>query len=330
MTSGTIVQEFKPAWWLPGGHSQTLYRKFSPVELIKQVRQRIELSDGDFIDIDWAGGVGYADNASDTVVFILHGLCGCSGSSYVLSMQHILSENGISSVAMNFRGCSGEVNRKAQAYHSGISADVEEVFTKLSGLHPDKNFAFVGYSLGANVLLKWLGESVKHPKVKKAVAVSTPFSLAYCSRAMLKGMSKMYGKYFVRRLLTDFKAKKNHFEKAGETEQLQQIELLGKLEGISSIWEFDDKVTAPLHGFNDAQDYYDRCSSIEFIDSIETDTLLIQSQNDPLIPAPALPERARLSENIHLQLTAKGGHVGFIAGRNDYWLERRILEFISS
>ena len=330
MTSGTLIDDFRPAWWLPGGHSQTLYRKFSPATCIEQVRQRIELADGDFIDLDWAREVGYGDNVSETIVFILHGLCGCSGSSYVLSLQRLLADNDISSVAMNFRGCSGEVNRKAQAYHSGISEDVDEVFTSLVEMYPDTRFVFVGYSLGANVLLKWLGEIGSNPNIRKAVAVSTPFSLTYCSRAMLMGVSKMYGKYFVRRLLGDFRDKQQHFEQAGDQQQSSQIADLGELDSITSIWEFDDRVTAPLHGFKDAEDYYNRCSSINFIGAIQTDTLLIQSRNDPLIPPTALPDKAHLPANVDLQLSDKGGHVGFISGRRDNWLERRILRFLQA
>ena len=328
MPSGAQKKEFEPAWWLPGGHIQTLYRKFSPIETVRQVRQRIELKDGDFIDLDWAENIAVVDNTTDMIVVILHGLCGCAGSSYVLSLQRLLSENGIPSVAMNFRGCSGEVNRKAQAYHSGVSEDVEEVFSSLSHLHPEKNFAFVGYSLGGNVLLKWLGECSGNLRVKKAVAISTPFSLSYCSQAMLRGLGRLYGRYFVKKLLADFSTKKFHFQQVVNRDQLSKKQQLGELSDISSIWEFDDKITAPLHGFKDAEDYYNKCSSISFLDRISTHPLVIQIQNDPLVTLSAIPLRGKLVPHINLQLSKKGGHVGFISGRRDHWLERRILQFI--
>ncbi|MEC9223387.1 MAG: alpha/beta fold hydrolase [Pseudomonadota bacterium] len=328
MPSGPQKEEFEPAWWLPGGHSQTLYRKLSRLEKVRQVRQRIELRDGDFIDVDWATNSTLVNKATDLIVVILHGLCGCSGSSYVLSLQRLLSENGVSSVAMNFRGCSGEMNRKARAYHSGISDDVEEVFSNLSWLHPGKNFAFVGYSLGGNVLLKWLGESSGNSRIKKAVSVSTPFSLAHCSRAMLQGLGRLYGRYFVRKLLADLSNKKLYFEKVDNLDQLSEINQLGELTGISSIWEFDDRVTAPLHGFKDAEDYYNQCSSIGLLDAIETQTLLVQSKNDPLVPALAIPSSEKLSPHINLKLSSKGGHVGFISGWSEQWLEQKILQFI--
>ena len=328
MTSGALDKSFKPAWWLPGGHSQTLWRKFSPTDKVNQVRERIELPDGDFIDLDWAGDGDIGAEAGDTVVFILHGLCGCSGSPYVLSLQSLLGRHDIASVAMNFRGCSGEVNRLAKAYHSGISEDVHSVFTILTERYPDREFAFVGYSLGANVMLKWLAENKRHPKVRKAVAVSTPFSLACCSRAMLSGMSQIYGRYFVRRLVNELRRKRSHFESGGQREQYARLSDLGDPTGIRTIWEFDQRVTAPLHGFNGAEDYYNRSSSIGFLDAIDTDTLLIQSQNDPMIPRRALPAPESLPGNIELRLSPKGGHVGFIAGLNDKWLEHQILCFV--
>lgn len=330
MTTGTLNNKFVPAWWLPDGHSQTLWRKLSPPRSVAHRRQRIELSDGDFIDVDWAEATDIENSPGNTIVFILHGLCGCSSSPYVLALQSLLNDNGIASVAMNFRGCSGEVNRLARAYHSGVSEDVEEVFTNILQQYPDNNFVFVGYSLGANVLLKWLGEIQGHSRIKKAIAVSTPFSLANCSRAMLKGTSQLYGKYFVRRLLADFDAKKRHFELTGDLEQARRIRELNTAENISTIWEFDDKITAPLHGYADAQDYYQRCSSLGFLDAISNDTLLIQSLNDPLIPQGSLPQEHMLAPRVQLQLTSKGGHVGFISGTDENWLEQRILTFIQA
>ena len=330
MTTGPLTEKFIPAWWLPDGHSQTVWRKLSPSRIIGQRRQRIELADGDFIDVDWADTIKIENSPDKTIVFILHGLCGSSSSPYVVALQSLLDNNGIASLAMNFRGCSGEVNRLARAYHSGVSEDVDEVFSKILEQYPDYNFVFVGYSLGANVLLKWLGEIQAHPRVKKAVAVSTPFSLENCSKAMLKGTSQLYGKYFVRRLLNDFNAKQKHFEDTGNSEQAQRIRDLDAGQNISTIWEFDDKITAPLHGYGSAEDYYNKCSSMGFLESIASETLLIQSRNDPLIPENSIPNTQMLSSQVKLQLTPKGGHVGFICGKAENWLEQRILTFIQA
>ncbi len=329
MTTGTFYNKFSPAWWLPDGHSQTLWRKFSPPQGVGHRRQRIDLADGDFIDLDWADGIGVETSRDKLCVFILHGLCGSSSSPYVAALQRTLAEQNILSAAMNFRGCSGESNRLARAYHSGVSEDVNEVFDSISKQLPGHKFIFVGYSLGANVLLKWLGEMQAHPQILKAIAVSTPFTLADCSRAMLGGLSQVYGKYFVRNLVKDFRIKEDHFRQLGNLKQLEIIRSLGDVEKITSIWEFDDEITAPLHGFAGAEDYYTRCSSIDFLNRIQTRTLLIQSANDPMIPGHALPTQAMLGANVELELTAKGGHVGFICGQQENWLEQRILGFIS-
>ena len=244
-------------------------------------------------------------------------------------MQSLLNEQGISSVAMNFRGCSGEMNRLARAYHSGVSEDVNEVFSKLALEYPQHNFVFVGYSLGANVLLKWLGEIESHPSIRKAVAVSTPFALELCSQAMLQGVSRIYGQYFVRHLVKDFQNKQQHLQ-SFNPEQAARIAELGDTRSISSIWEFDDQITAPLHGFSGAEDYYRKCSSSTFLASIAVDTLLIQSKNDPMIPPKSIPDSEMLSSSVQMQLTEKGGHVGFVSSNPDNWLEQRILNFMQA
>ncbi|NKB34608.1 MAG: alpha/beta fold hydrolase [Pseudomonadales bacterium] len=328
MTHGAPIEKFSPAWWLPGGHSQTLYRKFSPTDSVRQQRERVELEDGDFIDLDWCADAPIGAEASEVTVFILHGLCGCSSSSYVLSLQALLSQYNVSSVVMNFRGCSGEVNKKAKAYHSGVSEDVDEVFSKLSDKYPTKNFVCVGYSLGANVLLKWLGEIKQHSRISKVAAVSTPFSLSYCSKAMLSGLSQFYGKYFVWRLVSDLQSKIDFFRSNNSRDELDLLQNLGDLTSIRTIWEFDDLVTAPLNGFAHAEDYYNQCSSKKFLSNIQTETLLIQSSNDPLIPQESIPNTETLQSNVHLHLDSAGGHVGFIAGNRDKWLEHQLMRYL--
>ena len=328
MSTGAFSGEFKSAWWLPEGHSQTLWRKFAGAPAVNHERERIELSDGDFIDVDWLTAEDPKRNVDQPLVFILHGLCGCSSSSYVLTLQRLLMDNGFNSVVMNFRGCSGELNRKAQAYHSGVSHDLEEVLRSIISRHDPEAVSLVGYSLGANVLLKWLGEHHDYSRVKNAVAVSTPFSLGLCSREMLTGLSRIYGSYFTRLLLRDFLHKRKEFMAAEREAELEQLLALGDISGISNIWEFDDLITAPLHGFDSANDYYERCSSIKFLPEISTSTLLIQGYDDPLIPPGALPDAGMVSESTVMELSPKGGHVGFVSGRNSNWLEHRILQFL--
>lgn len=331
LTAPALVAEFKPAFWLPDGHSQTLWRKFAGAKPVPHRRQRLELSDGDFIDLDWAEPelVDQANEAN--LVLILHGLCGCSESSYVLALQQELLRRGTTSVVMNLRGCSGEINRKARTYHSGVSDDLAEVFGQLKGKYPNQRIGIVGYSLGANILLKWLGEEGNnHDSTGEisAVAVSTPFTLAKCSQAMLSGGPRIYGRYFTRRLMESLLLKKQQFQQHGNEAELDKLQRLKGLETISNIWEFDDRVTAPLHGFADAQDYYQQCSSINYLSDITANTLLIQSANDPMIPLSALPDPDELPATVTLELSPKGGHVGFIAGLRKTWLEPRIADFL--
>ena len=191
----------------------------------------------------------------------------------------------------------------------------------------------MGYSLGANILLKWLGELGREstdPDGLRAVAVSTPFTPAECSRAMLKGGPRIYGRYFTRRLLEAFSMKTKAFAQANKQTELASLEALQHVNTISNIWEFDDRITAPLHGFEHAEDYYNKCSSIHFLQDIKTDTLLIQSANDPMIPPAALPDPKKLPDSVAMELYRKGGHVGFIAGQGKPWLETRIADFIQA
>lgn len=333
MTTGTYVSIFKPAWWLPEGHSQTLWRKFTADAVIAHRRERIILADGDFIDLDWhdtaQGARTNAPKKSEKIAVLIHGLCGCSSSPYIVALQNQLARKNIASAAVNLRGCSGEENNLARAYHSGVSEDLNEIFLHLESNYPNAEFMFVGYSLGANVLLKWLGETEKQERVTKAVAVSTPFHLDKCSQAMLSGISRFYGSYFVNRLRENFNTKLSSFEGRGLRDEHRKLKQLGDLSGIKSIWEFDDRVTAPLHGFGNAETYYRECSSAQFLKNIRTDTLLIQSKNDPLIPEGALPASGDLSATVQFELTQKGGHVGFVSSGKENWLEQRIMQHLT-
>ena len=319
---------FAPPWWLRSGHAQTLYRKFAPLAEVSHRRQRLELADGDFIDLDWSKDCPPESAASNQIVMLLHGLCGCSRSPYVLALQSLLNGLGVPSVAMNFRGCSGTVNRLARTYHSGATDDLDAVYEFLRQQFPTRSFAVVGYSLGANVLLKWLGEQGQPDKLMAAVAVSTPFQLAACSRAMLSGLSRLYGSYFVRQLTVDLQRKQQYLDESGSSAELKRLQSLELATPFKNIWDFDDRVTAPLNGFTDADDYYKRCSSAAFLPAIEARTLLLQSADDPLIPAAVIPDAAHLPGNITLHTLGAGGHVGFIGNGQPGWLEARVAEFV--
>lgn len=332
LTLEQALPRYEAPWWLPGGHLQTLWRKLGPTPLLARQRQRISLEDGDFIDIDWAKPVSDNDSPGDCkaeekpLVLVLHGLCGCSSSPYVLAMQETLSQAGLESAAMNLRGCSGEPNRLARAYHSGCSEDVEAV---LQEIHAGRPLILIGYSLGANVMIKWLAETSLQGQVRTAVAVSNPFSLAHCCEVMVSGrVSRYYGHYFLRRLVNTLEEKKQWFAQHGMSAALADLEAVGDVQRLQNIWEFDENVTAPLHGFASARDYYDRCSSAQFLSGITVPTLIIHGYNDPIIPPSGLPDRKQTPTNIHWDIHPRGGHVGFAAKGQPGWLEVRILRYI--
>ena len=327
------VATFRPPVWLPGGHLQTLWRKFAnPVKSLDRQRQRIDLPDGDFVDLDWLMAAGSPPpDSPKPLVFLLHGLAGSSDSPYILSMQALLQEHGYDSVAMNLRGCSGTFNRLAVAYHSGCSHDVEAAMDSLlTSLAPERQLVVIGYSLGANVLVKWMSETRHQHRVAGGISVSNPFSLALCCERMKSGFAGVYGRYFLDRLRRDLQAKARHFEQAGAESELAAIRALGPLDGLRTLWDFDDAVTAPLHGFKGALDYYDRCSSRRFLPAVKQPLLIVHALNDPIIPPPALPELAELPAQSRHEWLHAGGHVGFASRDDALWLERRLLGFIDT
>jgi uncharacterized protein len=334
---------FQAPWWLPGGHLQTFWRKLTPVGTLLRQRHRVELADGDFIDVDiaLAAAVGVSgveaspvearDNVSGSrpLVFLLHGLAGCSASPYIIAMQSLLQAHGYDSAAMNLRGCSGEFNRLATAYHSGCSDDVEQVVSDLLGTSSkERALVVVGYSLGANVLIKWLSETRHSGRVQAAISVSNPFSLDVCCGRMNSGPAFWYGRYFLQRLRGDLQNKLMRLEEQGLDSEIARIRALGTLNGLRTLWDFDDAVTAPLHGFASAGDYYQRCSSRQFLPLVSVPTLVIHGHNDPIIPPHALPGEGEAGPHIVREILPAGGHVGFASRTQAYWLERRILRFL--
>jgi predicted alpha/beta-fold hydrolase len=323
-----IKTTFKPAWWLNNAHLQTLYpalmrKTLLPPELR---RERLITPDNDFIDIDWCG------EGNQPLIILLHGLTGSSQSGYIKGLQIVLLTEGFRSVALNFRGCSGECNHSARCYHSGETEDIHFLYQTLRQREPDMPFAAVGFSLGGNVLLKWLGEQGNKLSLFAAIAVSVPLVLSTCATKLDTGLSKIYRENLLRELIQHVRAKQRHLEKLGKLKEAGKIEQLGDLSRIKSFWQYDDRVVARLHGFKNVQDYYQRSSSRQFLKSIAITTLLIQSLDDPFMTEEVLPDLNELSSSIYLEITQGGGHVGFVAGeipfKPDYWLEQRIPEFL--
>lgn len=286
------------------------------------------LADGDFLDLDWYGPAG----GSSAWVILLHGLTGSSSSLYVLGQQQALAACGLRSVAVNWRGCSGEPNRLPRGYHSGASDDLAEVIQHVRQLAGGQRpLAAIGYSLGGNVLLKYLGERGDATSLSAAVAVSVPFRLDQSASRLGVGFSRIYQARFMRDMLAYVTNKQRQFAHQGRHAEHASLAALGSLDGMDSLWDFDERVTAPLHGYASAADYYRRCSSRYFIGSITAPTLIVQSLDDPFVYPQSVPQAAELPSAVTLELHACGGHVGFIEGspwRPAYYLERRLPQWL--
>lgn len=307
--------------WLPGGNLQTIYPTlFLPRPQVAYRRERWELDDGDFLDTDWVTGPGRAP-----MVVLFHGLEGSSKSFYARSLMQALTNHGWRGLAVNFRGCSGEPNRLPRAYFAGDSAEIETVLKRLRADHPDTPLHAVGISLGGNALLKWLGEAgtAANNYLSSAAAISAPLDMNAAGAALDSGFNRrVYTAYFLSTLKTKTLAKAVRFP------GLLDVEAIGS---ATTFREFDTLVTAKLHGFRDAEDYWTRSSSKPLLGRIAVPTLVLNARNDPFLPAFALPLAHEVSGCVTLQQPETGGHVGFPEGPfpgRIAWLPRRILAFL--
>jgi predicted alpha/beta-fold hydrolase len=325
-----INQTYFPPWWLSNPHLQTLYPTFlrpKPKLQGYYQRERLDTEDNDFIDIDWC------DKDSDRpLIILLHGLTGSSNSTYITGLQNAFYKSGWKSVVLNFRGCSGELNNLARGYHSGDTGDINFVYQTLRQREPKTPIAVVGFSLGGNVLLKWLGEQGNQISLVAAVAVSVPLQLDICANKLDQGFSKLYRKHLISNLIIYMENKQQHLESKGLYDEALKISELGSLKGIKSFWAYDDRVVAKLHNFKDVHEYYKLSSSRQFLKSIQIPTIIIQAEDDPFMTKEVLPDQSELSPSVELLLTKYGGHVGFITANNifkpEYWLESYIPEFL--
>ena len=318
---------FRPVWWLNNPHLQTFYpalmRKASPIQ---RKRERLLTPDDDFLDLDW-----YGEDKSNLII-LLHGLSGSSQSSYILGLQQVLQAQGMTSVAINFRGCSGEPNHLARCYHSGETEDIDFVYQSLRQQYPDAQLAAVGFSLGGNVLLKWLGEQGGRLNLNAAVAVSVPLVLSECATKLDHGFSRIYRQYLLDELKQYIHNKRRYLDKNGRQKEAEKLRQIGPLTDIDSFWQYDDRVVARLHGFKDVDDYYRRSSSRQFLAKIQVPTLIIQAEDDPFMTKAVLPTAEELATQVQLEIYSGGGHVGFVSRQKsfspDYWLDSRIPIFL--
>lgn len=294
---------------------QTLAAALAPTPRVAFVRERWSTPDGDFVDVDWAG-----DPEATRLLVLFHGLEGSSASPYARSLAALAAASGWRFALPHFRGCSGELNRLPRAYHSGDSDEADWLLRRFAqrgaALHA------VGVSLGGNVLLKWLGEQGAQAAglVRRAAAISAPIDLAAAGAALDRGLNKQA---YTRHFLGTLKAKS--FAQLARHAGLFDAQ---RVRAASTLHEFDDAVTAPLHGFRDADDYWARAASAPWLEHIAVPTLVLNARNDPFLPAAALERATRkASSRVLLESPPSGGHVGFPGRRR--WLARRILGFLS-
>lgn len=322
-------EPFRSAWWLPGPHAQTVGARLLRPGPGAYERERLELADGDFLDLDQAAPAGNGGPLPPDapVALVLHGLEGCAASGYVVNACHELGGRGIRAVAMNFRSRGGEPNRSPESYHAGKSDDLEEVLEHVARRWPGAPVAAVGFSLGGNVILKYLGErgDRARERVRAAAAISVPFDLSASAARMERGAGRLYARFFLRSLRRSLRRKAERFPAAYDLEAAERAR---------TIREFDETVTAPVHGFRSAKHYYSESSSGRYLDGIRVPTLLIHSADDPMIPAASVPGSA-IGRNPWLleAPTRRGGHAGFVAGptpfRPTFWAEREAARFLA-
>jgi len=314
---------YRPPGWLRGAHLQTIWpAKLAPRPRVRYRRERWDTPDGDFIDVDWLAD-DRADDARPLVV-LFHGLEGDSDSHYARALMAAARRRGWRGAVAHFRGCSGEPNRLPRAYHSGDSDEIDWVLRRFSALHArGAPLHAVGISLGGNALLKWLGERGESAGfVRSAVAVSPPQDLAAGAQALARGFNRVYTANFLatlkRKSLLQLERHPGLFDRA-------------RVIAARDFFDFDDAVTAPLHGFAGARDYWRRSSCRPLLGGIRVPTAIVHALNDPFLPARALAGPTDVSREVRLDYSPEGGHVGFVTGappgRLD-WLPARILEHL--
>lgn len=290
-------------------------------------RERIATPDDDFLDLDWFAIEGRSVDAERApLVLMLHGLGGATTATYMGVLARALAERGVASVGLNFRGCSEEVNRRPRLYHAGEFADVLHVLATLASRRAGRPLAVAGFSLGGNVLLRWLGEAGEAARglVRAAAACSVPFDLAAGSAFVETGLRRVY----LRHLLATLRVKL-----AAKRAQVAGLIDLERALRARTFRELDDAATAPLHGFRDADDYYARCSSAPWLRGVRVPTLVVHAEDDPFLPSAAIP-RAALAANgaITPALVRHGGHLGFVHGslaRPRFFAEESMAAFLA-
>ena len=312
-----LATDYTPPFLFKNRHFNTIYSSlFRRIKPVAFKRKRLETSDDDFLDID------FIENGSKKIVILCHGLEGSSDSKYIQATAKILSKNGYSIAALNYRFCSGEINRQLITYHSGKTDDLHTV---INYVLPNYDSVYlVGFSLGGNLILKYNGDGLFNlsSKIKASVAISVPVDLKGSSIALQRRENTFYNWRFLRTL-----SKKMHLKHKQFPDDLE----IKSLKLIKNLTDFDEYFTSKINGFKDAQDYYFKASSKQFIPNISKPTLLINAMDDPFLSESCFPvSEAKKNSNFNLMTPHYGGHVGFISKGDFYWSEHQILNFIES
>jgi predicted alpha/beta-fold hydrolase len=317
---------YSPAWWVPGGHLQTLWGKLFRKRIpAPTALERWDTPDGDFVELHRLS----ASEGSPRLV-LLHGLEGTVRSHYAQGLLGEARRRGWAADLLIFRSCGSEMNRTRRFYHSGETTDLAFVLDRIVAEFPGTPIALAGVSLGGNVLLKFLGERGDDlpSNVVAAAAISVPFDLSRSTERINQGFSNVYQRFFLTSL------RRKALEKLATFPDLAER---AKLAAVRTLADFDDVITAPIHGYRDAADYYRRASSLRFLSGIRLNTLLLSAIDDPMLPPDVLDEVrgvARTNPALHIEFVAKGGHAGFVTGslpwRPFYYAEYRVGEFFAA
>ena len=323
------TNEFRPPWWLRNPHVQTILAARllkPPVPSVET--ERLELEDGDFLDLAHAPAQGPAR----ATVCLFHGLAGCVSSAYISGAINTLTASRYRVTLMHWRGCSGEPNRLARSYHSGATDDVMRLGQLLRKRFADEPLAAVGWSLGGNALLVHLGQSGEASPFDAALSVCPPLVLSVGADKLDTGFTRNYQRYLLGLMRAQIEAKRHAYP---------ELELPPAGPDLNTFWRFDDALTAPLHGYRDVHHYYTECSARQWLGGIKRPTHILASEDDPFFTPAILPAASELAPGTTLEVSAHGGHVGFIGARGSgahrgapqnsrRWLDQRVAKIVSN
>ena len=312
-----VTSKYKPPFHYRNGHVATIipsaFRKVIPVNY---TRERINTPDDDFLDLDWS-----VIPNSDRLVIVSHGLEGSSGRPYVMGMVEYFNRQGWSALAWNCRSCSGEINNVPKFYHHGATEDLTLVVDHALSREVYKQVVLVGFSMGGSMTLKYLGESSRPQRIRGGIAFSVPVDLKSSVDELALSKNKFYRRRFLKKLAAKIKVKAEKFPDIIDAAGVDQI---------THFPEFDNRYTAPLHGFKNADDFYDRASAKHFIENIDRPTLLVNAYNDPFLSPECYPtEMARNHQHFFFESPSHGGHVGFtMSKKGSSYMDLRAFHFI--